>query len=209
MARPRRFDEAALLDAATELFWSKGFDDTSVEDVSAATGVGNGSIYAAYGSKQGLFLALFERYCEGRADFVRAAVRRPGSAASAVSGYFEAVIADCAAQPGRRGCLMINSMAQLGTRMPEVVAITRRATERMESGVAARIRAAVTGSAADAAEIDSEIDTEIDVEIDALAAHIVLVSQGLIQLSRLGVPTERLHAIARTSCANLPPYCAA
>lgn len=197
MARPRRFDESALLDTATELFWSRGFDDTSVEDVSAATGVGNGSIYAAYGSKQGLFLALFERYCERRADFVCAAVERPGSVASAVSGYFEAVITDCAAQPGRRGCLMINSMAHLGTRMPEVVAIARRATERMESGVAARIRSAVTGSAAD------------DAEIEALAAHIVLVSQGLIQLSRLGVPAERLRAIARTSCTNLPPYCAA
>ncbi|MBD2891664.1 TetR/AcrR family transcriptional regulator [Actinomadura nitritigenes] len=197
MARPRRFDEPALLDAATDLFWSNGFDRTSVDDVSAATGVGNGSIYAAYGSKKGLFLRLFERYCEQRAEFVCEAVKAPGSVASAVSAYFEAVIADCAAQPGRRGCLMINSMAQLGTRVPEVVAITRRTTERMESGVAARIRAAASRPG------------PADEEIEVLAAHIVLVSQGLIQLSRQGVSAERLRAIAETSRAGLPSYCAA
>lgn len=195
MARPRRFDEAALLEAATELFWTHGYDGTSVEEVSAATGVGNGSIYAAYGSKRGLFLALFERYCEGRAEFVRSAVQAPGSAAAAVRGYFAAVIADCAAQPARRGCLMLNGIAQLGGRMPEVLDIARRSTERMEEGVAARLRAA-----APAAE---------EAEITALAAHIVLVSQGLIQLSRLNAPAARLQAIADTSCAALPAYCAA
>jgi TetR/AcrR family transcriptional repressor of nem operon len=92
---------------------------------------------------------------------------------------------------------MINSMAQLGTRVPEVVAITRRTTERMESGVAARIRAAASRPG------------PADEEIEVLAAHIVLVSQGLIQLSRQGVSAERLRAIAETSRAGLPSYCAA
>src|SRR4051794_36157844 len=110
MARPRRFDESALLDVATELFWSKGFDGTSIEDISAVTGVANGSVYAAYGSKLNLFLVLFKRYCERRVEFILGSMDRPGSAASVVSAYFEAVIADCTAQPGRRGCLMLNSV---------------------------------------------------------------------------------------------------
>ena len=195
MARPRRFDESALLDVSTDLFWSNGFDGTSIEEISAVTGVANGSIYAAYGSKLGFFLALFTRYCERRTEFVLKAMDSPGSAASAVSAYFEAVIADCATQPGRRGCLMINSVAQLGGKVPEVVEIARKSTERMEAGVAARIRAATS--------------VPDDDEIAALSSHVILVSQGLIHSSRLGLPESRLRDMAATSCTLLPAYCAA
>ncbi|WP_067835738.1 TetR/AcrR family transcriptional regulator [Nocardia lijiangensis] len=194
MGRPRQFDESSLLDAATELFWSQGFDETSVGDVSAATGVGNGSIYAAYGSKRGLFLAVFERYCEQRARFVHEAVTSaPGSARSAVRELLWAVVDDCAARPDRRGCLMLNSIAQLGTRIPEVATIGNRTTEAMERSVAERLRRSTD---------------PVDLHEATLSAHsatIVVVAQGLIQLSRLGVPRERLGEIADVSSRALPP----
>lgn len=191
MGRPRQFDEPRLLDGATELFWSRGFDDTSVGDVSAATGVGNGSIYAAYGSKRGLFLAVFERYCDRRARFVRDVMRAaPGSAREAIRALLHAVIDDCAAQPDRRGCLMLNSIAQLGRRIPEVLVIGRRTTAAMERGVAEGL--AVRGGA--------------DLDPATLSAHgasVVVMAQGLIQLSRLGTPTERLREIADLSSESL------
>lgn len=195
MGRPRRFDESNLLDAATELFWSRGFDSTSVEDVSLATGVGNGSIYAAYGSKRGLFLAAFERYCERRARLVREAIGSAGgSARCAVRALYQAIIEDCAAQPDRRGCLMINSIAQLGTRISEVATIGRRTTTEMERGVADRLRPAMH----DAGDDDEAV-------LSAVSANVVLVAQGLIQLSRQGFSAQRLHEIADVSSAALPP----
>jgi AcrR family transcriptional regulator len=194
MARVREFDEQALLAGAQELFWSQGFDDTSIEQVTAATGVGNGSIYAAYGTKIGLFLAVFERYCQQRAQFVDGVVNSAsGTEIAAVRAYFDAIIADCASQPNRRGCLMINSIAQLGHRVPEVVTVARKSTERMEASVAARI--GVEGRK-DFAGLDQH-------QIALLSCHIVLVSQGLIQLSRLGVPAEQLRQVADVSCAML------
>ncbi|MFI6041457.1 TetR/AcrR family transcriptional regulator [Nocardia sp. NPDC051321] len=194
MGRPRQFDESGLLDAATELFWSQGFDDTSVEDVSRATGVGNGSVYAAYGNKQGLFLAVFERYCERRARFVREVVgSAPGSARAAVRALFQAIIDDCAAQPNRRGCLMINSIAQLGARMPEVVSIGSRTTAAMEQGVAERLYPAAC--------LGGKVDEGV---LSAHSANIVVVAQGLIQLSRLGIERTRLAEIADISSQALP-----
>ncbi|WP_405180123.1 TetR/AcrR family transcriptional regulator [Nocardia sp. NBC_01377] len=193
MGRPRQFDESILLDAATELFWSRGFD-TSVEDVSRATGVGNGSIYAAYGSKRGLFLAAFERYCDGRARFVHDVVSAaPGSARAAVRELFEAVIDDCAARPDRRGCLMLNSIAQLSNRIPEVVTIGARTTAAMERSVAARLEVLVG--------VDDSFDTQ------AVAVHsatVVLVAQGLIHSSRSGTPRQRLSDIADVASRVLP-----
>lgn len=195
MGRPRQFDESDLLDAATELFWSQGFDDTSVEDVSRRTGVGNGSIYAAYGNKRGLFLAAFERYCERRARFVREVIgSAPGSARAAVRTLFQAIIDDCAAQPDRRGCLMLNSIAQLSGRIPEVVSIGARTTTAMEEGVAERFSAA--------ARLDNgDIDEAV---LSAHSANVVMVAQGLIQLSRLGIPRQRLREIADVSSQAVP-----
>ncbi|MGW4121763.1 TetR/AcrR family transcriptional regulator [Nocardia sp. NPDC004711] len=191
MGRPRQFDESNLLEVAIEQFWSKGFDDTSVDDISQVAGVGNGSIYTAYGSKRGLFLAAFARYCDRRAAFVRETVlAAPGSARAAVLALLRAIIADCAAQPHRRGCLMINSVAALGSRVPEVAEIGARTTAAMEDAVAERLR-----GAAPAGDHDT---------IPVLSAHIVLVSQGLIQLSRLDAPVHRLHEIAEISLATVP-----
>ncbi|MFF0634827.1 TetR/AcrR family transcriptional regulator [Nocardia sp. NPDC004151] len=192
MGRPRQFDEQALLAAAVELFWAKGFDTTSVDDVSRATGIGNGSIYAAYTSKRGLFLAAFERYCEQRARFVRETLESaPGSARDAVRTLCRAVIDDCAAHPDHRGCLMLNSIAHLATRIPEVATIATRTTTAMETAVADRLRPAMPHP-------DEAL-------LSTLGASVIMTTQGLIQLSRIGVPPSRLGEIADVSCEVLPP----
>ena len=190
MGRPRRFDESDLLDAAAELFWTRGFDETSIEDIARAGGVGNGSIYAAYGSKKGLFLAALEHYCQARAAFVRDVVTgAPGTARTAARTLLRADVDDCAAHPDRRGCLMLNAVAHLGARIPEVGVIGRRTTAAMEDAVTARLR------------------THLDAEETVLAAHgaaLVVTAQGLIHAARLGTPTPRLHAIADIACAAIP-----
>ncbi|WP_433193762.1 TetR/AcrR family transcriptional regulator [Nocardia sp. CA-107356] len=191
MGRPRQFDESKLLDAAIELFWSNGFDDTSVEDVSLVAGVGNGSIYAAYSSKRGLFLAAFERYCERRATFVcETVLAAPGSARMATRTLLRAMVEDCVAQPDRRGCLMINSIAALSGRIPEVAELAARTGAAMERGVAERLSSCAPDGAS--------------AEVATLSAHIIVTAQGLILWSRMGVPADRLHEIAEVSVATLP-----
>lgn len=190
MARIRRFNEETLFDCAQEAFWVNGYDQTSIEQISQASGVGNGSIYAAYGSKLSLFLAVFSRYCAGRVELVTGVVdSHVGSFEAAVAYYLDEIVADCTSHPDRRGCLMLNSLAELGNRFPEVVEVGARAVADMERVLSLRVVESV-----DAGELD--IETE---QIDPLGAHIVLVSQGLIQLSRFGVPVERLRSIAQTS----------
>ncbi|MEM6986489.1 MAG: TetR/AcrR family transcriptional regulator [Pseudomonadota bacterium] len=62
--RPIQYDRDAALEAAAVLFYEKGFKDTSVQDVVAATGMQTGSVYAAFGSKLSLFLECLERDLE-------------------------------------------------------------------------------------------------------------------------------------------------
>lgn len=69
MARPRKFDEDAVLDQAMRLFWRRGYDGTSTADLLAVMGMTNSSLYKAFGSKESLFRRAAERYREGPLAF--------------------------------------------------------------------------------------------------------------------------------------------
>jgi AcrR family transcriptional regulator len=190
MTRPRQFDEELLLERAQDRFWVGGYDRTSIDDISRVSGVGNGSIYAAYGSKLALFLEVFRRYCAQRVALVESVIdAHDGDFESAVANYLEQIILDCGSHPDHRGCLMLNSLSDLALRFPEVVEVGRESMTAMEGIVTARVLRAV-----EAGELD--LDPQ---EAEALGAHIVLVSQGLIQMDRIGVDGDHLREIAATS----------
>jgi TetR/AcrR family transcriptional repressor of nem operon len=63
VARPREFDEKKVLRAAREQFWSVGYAGTTMDAIAAATGLGKGSLYGAFGDKHQLFLRVFDAYC--------------------------------------------------------------------------------------------------------------------------------------------------
>ena len=62
MARPQEFDKEQALRAVMHLFWSKGYEATSLADILAATGLSKSSLYASFGDKRALFLAAFDAY---------------------------------------------------------------------------------------------------------------------------------------------------
>lgn len=190
MVRPRSYDDDALLDAAIEQFWVGGYGGSSVGDLSRASGVANGSLYQAYGSKWELFLAAFRRYCDRRVDFVDGVLGAPHrDLESALTVYFDAILADCAAYPDRRGCLMLNSMAELGDR-PEVAGIAQRAVGGMEAAVV-RAMAATDHRAADRSSVA------------ATAANVVAISQSMIHLSRIGRDADELRRMGRQAAHAL------
>ena len=75
MARPRKFDEGAVVGAAREQFWDGGYAATSVDDLTAATGLGKGSLYGAFGDKHALFLRALDDYCVDATGRVLAQLR--------------------------------------------------------------------------------------------------------------------------------------
>src|SRR5258707_15488421 len=81
MARPRSFDEEEVLRAARDQFWTLGYAATSLDDLMAATGLGKGSLYGAFGSKRELFLRIVDEYCARGVEDVSKAP--PGPDASA------------------------------------------------------------------------------------------------------------------------------
>lgn len=189
MARARQFDESAALAAALDVFWRNGYARTSVAELAAAAGVGNGSLYAAWGSKHALFLRVLEWYCGRRVELVQDAMATPGPPSAAVEALFDAIVDDCADQPDRRGCLMLNTIAEFGLRDPDVAQICRAANDRMERAIVERLDGAL--------EYGGQRTEE-------LAAQMIVVTQGVIQASKLGTSADELHAIARGYRELLP-----
>lgn len=188
MPRARSFDEDGLLDAAVELFWVHGYNAVSLADISRETGVANGSLYQAFGSKWELFLAAFRKYCTARIDAVAAAIQQPATdVGAAVDNYFDAILGDCAAHPDRRGCLMLNAIAELGG-APEVAEIVSAAIARMHTDVANVLGALAARDAQDASVATS-------------AVHVVTLSQGMIHLSRVGTDPMGMRQVGRQTAA--------
>jgi TetR/AcrR family transcriptional repressor of nem operon len=189
MPRTRAFDEEALLDAAIELFWTRGYRAASLTDLSAETGVTNGSLYQAYGSKWALFLIAYRRYCAARVATVsEAVVDGSGGIEPTVMAFFDAIIDDCLSHPDRRGCLMLNTVSELGTD-PEIARISTETVDAMETAVARAIASASP-------------PTTTRAQIAGSAAHVVAVSQAMIQLSRMGRKAAELRRIGSVAARS-------
>jgi TetR/AcrR family transcriptional repressor of nem operon len=132
MARPREFDAEDALERATGLFWTRGFEQTSLDDLCAATGLGRSSLYAAFGDKRALYLSALARYEEK--SLARIAAAFAGKPArEGLAAFLAALIDDIVAGPGRRGCFIGNCAAELARLDAAAAARVRRSLERIEA----------------------------------------------------------------------------
>jgi TetR/AcrR family transcriptional repressor of nem operon len=116
VGRPRQFQRDVVLDRAMRVFWSRGYEATSVEHLVARMGIQRGSLYATFGDKRGLFFAAIERYNTVVTGRLLAALEEPASGRAAIERFFRQQV-ELAVTPGRpRGCLVTNSAAELASR---------------------------------------------------------------------------------------------
>jgi TetR/AcrR family transcriptional repressor of nem operon len=120
MARPRGFDETAALDAAIECFRQRGYEGTSIRDLTDCMGIGPTSLYNSFGDKRALFIKALERYvdCSVRARLDRLESSLPPK--QAVRTLIEDVVERSLTDRTRGGCLLINSALEIAPHDPEV-----------------------------------------------------------------------------------------
>ncbi|MFI9814358.1 TetR/AcrR family transcriptional regulator [Saccharothrix variisporea] len=135
MGRPREFDDAAVVDAAMEVFWSKGYESTSTEDLCARTGLGRGSLYNAYGSKHGLYERALRRYAEVGFSAQAEILNGPGGVKQRLRALMVAVIDTDLGDPVKRGCLAVNAAVDAGGTDDVVAEQVLRQFSRFETAV--------------------------------------------------------------------------
>ncbi len=113
MARAKEFDPDVALTRAMELFWQRGYEATSMADLTEHLGIGRASLYATFGDKHQLYLRAVERYLETRDPSPIELLSQPGPVLPAVRTLVEVYVRDTIEDDQRRGCLVVNSAAEL------------------------------------------------------------------------------------------------
>src|SRR5207302_4612064 len=142
--RPREFDTDVALEHAMRVFWLKGYLGTSVSDLTQALGINRASLYAAFGSKDELFLAALERYGSGPSAFAGTALDEP-TAYRVVEAILRGVVEMMSSPLNPRGCLWVRGLLSSGTddamkrelvarRRPDEAALVKRFSRAVAEG---------------------------------------------------------------------------
>ena len=120
MPRSREFDPQAALQTAIELFWEKGYADSSVDEVVKRSGVAKYGIYGTFGTKRELFLKALQQYARDRHQDIQRPIRQPDASLPAVFTFFREAANLATQNRHRRGCLVVNTGVELALRDPEI-----------------------------------------------------------------------------------------
>ncbi len=105
--RPRSFDEMGALEKATQVFWSKGYDGVTIDDLVAGMGVGRPSLYAIFGDKRAIFLRVLRAYAERKGALAAKALLAPQSLRDSIAGFLRYNVESATEKGSARGCLLI------------------------------------------------------------------------------------------------------
>jgi TetR/AcrR family transcriptional repressor of nem operon len=187
MARPREFDVNAALERAMDVFWSKGYEATSLDDLCEATGLSRSSLYATFGNKRDLLLHTVDRYIERRTPNIRAVLARQPNIHEGIAALLREFIDQIVSGAGRRGCFLGNCAAELPRSDRTALARVRRGLARTEETFReALARAAARG------------ELPVAADVDALARFLTASFQGLRLVGKVNPDRAVLEDIAAT-----------
>ncbi|MET9297372.1 TetR/AcrR family transcriptional regulator [Streptomyces sp. NPDC003077] len=160
MGRPRTFDEESALEGAMRLFWEKGYEAASTQELCEATGLGRSSIYNTFSSKHALFIRALTHYIDtmtaSQAAILEDASRSPFARLRALLSSVVEVEESNRRERLGIGCLGVNSSVELTRRDPEVARLLRRDLERrlgdLQDVIASGQRAGEISQARDAGQ---------------------------------------------------------
>jgi AcrR family transcriptional regulator len=182
--RPRAFDRDEALDRAMHLFWRRGYEATSISDLTETMGITPPSLYAAFGDKKRLFLETVDRYQAGPGGFAQRALCDEPTAERAMRRLLMDTIDSFFEKNNPRGCMVVLAATNCTTESSDILdelATRRRAAERV---VRDRIAAG-----RDAGEFAAATD------VDALAGTIVTTLYGLSIKARDGASRASLRKV--------------
>lgn len=180
MPRPRNFDDMTVLTQVQKEFWEHGYADTSMQALSTATGVGQQSLYGAFGTKHELFLRVLDDYCAQQQADVQATL---DGHASPWDGVIAAMTFDGPKQRRilNQGCFLVQSATDLGSR--DRLVRTRAIANYRE--LVGRLTAHIC-KAQQAGEVAATVDP------DGLARTVMALRNGIEYARKAGARTDEL-----------------
>jgi AcrR family transcriptional regulator len=185
--RPRTFDIEEALDRALHVFWRKGYEGTSLPDLTEAMGINRPSLYAAFGSKEGLFRKALDRYGERSGALLSEALKEP--TARAAAERLLCTMADALTDPKNpRGCLAVQGALSCS----EAAESIRQELNARRAAVETALRERF-----DRAKVEGDLAAEADPA--DLARFVATVIQGMSVQASGGASRDELQTDAATA----------
>jgi TetR/AcrR family transcriptional repressor of nem operon len=196
MARPRKFDRDVLLEKALEVFWEKGYEATTVQDLGQRMEIHPGSLFGTFGDKRTLFYEALNRFEERMRGILLAVLDEPIPRRVALEKLFRVSISLLleGREAGRRGCFMVNSLMELCPLDPDMDRRAQVNLARLEGRLKTALDEAVAGG---------EIAERSDGEQRALARSLMASFLAIRLLARVGAEAEVLHDVAHVALRSL------
>ncbi|NEB36502.1 TetR/AcrR family transcriptional regulator [Streptomyces sp. SID14515] len=191
MGRTREFDTEAAASRAMELFWSHGYEGTSLRDLTRHLGIGQGSLYAAFGDKEGLYRVALEHYRTTLAAAALRDLKEGDGARSAIRGLLMERVRIAVEHDGR-GCLIVNAACE---RLPDAPPVRRIVRDVQDATQDALIEALRAG--AERGEIGTRHDPR------TLAAFLVTFLNGLLVSSKITPDVRALEPLVDVALSTL------
>jgi TetR/AcrR family transcriptional repressor of nem operon len=192
VGRPRSFDEAEVRRRVRDAFWQRGFEATSIDDLTRATGLGKGSLYAAFGDKRRLFIEELEAYSAARLGARLAALHGEGPAIGRLRALFRPDAQPPAGLDLSHGCFLVRSTVELAADDPAVRNLARRTYGAIEEALVAVVAEAV-----------AENDLPASTDARTLGRLLLAVMQGMEFLAKTGMPPKEVAEVGAATIAGL------
>ena len=188
--RSAEFDRDCVLRSAMDIFITKGYKNTSMQDLKQATGLHPGSIYCAFKNKRGLLLAALEHYSDQRYTQFVALFSQSTSVMEAITTYLEHVVDECEREQ-IKDCLLQKALSELAQQDIEVADIISDMLKQWQQALAEQLALAQQNN-----EIDNQRDSQ------QLAQFLVMGIYGIRVLSH----THPDSGVLRRLAADLVDY---
>ena len=177
--RPRSFDERDALEKATQVFWSKGYDGVTIDDLVAGMGVGRPSLYAVFGDKRTLFLRVLKAYAEKKGARAAKALLSPQTLRDSLAGFLRHAVESATEKGSARGCLLVCVAPVVDD--AEVRKFLQNAAAGGAALVEGRFRDGITAG---------EIPSDFPVAVRAI--QVTDFARGLTMRAQMGTPRKTL-----------------
>jgi TetR/AcrR family transcriptional regulator, transcriptional repressor for nem operon len=184
MPRPAQFDRTHVLEQSMNLFWEKGYCNTSIQQLGEQMNMRPGSLYAAFNSKRELFLQALDLYFERSSALLTQRLKSDGAALEGIHQYFAALIENVLDEKAIKGCLMINTATELASQDEEV---RQRLQAMFDSHQQQFYQILLT------AQQNGELSE--DKKPESLAAFLLMGVRGIRLCSQTGITREALQSL--------------
>ncbi|WP_054313012.1 TetR/AcrR family transcriptional regulator [Mesorhizobium sp. 1M-11] len=192
--RPRSFDRTEALERAMQVFWKKGYEGASLNDLTAAMGIGCPSLYAAFGSKENLFLEAIAHYESVVGTEIWEAIEKAPTARAAMQDFLHATVEAYSSTDSPRGCLIALGALHQDSSSGRICADLRRRRAENIDTLRRRLQRGVM-----------EGDLPAAFDCNAAALFYATTQNGMSILARDGASREALAAVAEGAIAAFQP----